>query len=326
MLYAGNAHAHAATQGSWWSQWTLTPFIVTPTLLILWTYARGASRSSTWQRAGFLAGTAILFLALQSPLDALAETSFAMHQLQHLALLSLAPMLLALSAPAGALLAGMPDLLRRPIYAPLASNRLVRVTFGLLSHPSVAAATFVSVLLLWLLPASQAAALRNAWIHDAMHFSMLIAGMFLFFCAFDPRPPPIGARYGARVFALLTALLVNVPLGAYLSYKTVVLYPFYPGLERLGRTPLPDEQLGGLIQYVPGSMMLVLAVLLALRAWHRSERRQEAWRRRGLAAGAFDVRSEGTRARRNSRLALTLAAVCAFMFAAAFAGGMLALR
>jgi len=308
MLYAENPHAHAATRGSWWSQWTPTPFIVTATLLILCTYARGASHSSTWQRAGFLAGTAVLFLALQSPLDALAETSFAMHQVQHLVLLSLAPMLLALSAPAGSLLAGMPDPLRRRVYLPVASHRVARGLFGLLSRPPVAAVVFISVLLLWLLPAAQEAALRNPWVHDAMHFSMLLAGMFLYFCAFDPRPPPGGSGYGARVFALLAALLVNIPLGAFLSYKATVLYPFYPGAERLGRTPLLDEQLGGLIQYVPGSMMFVLAVLIALRAWHRNERRREAWRRRGLAAGAFDVPSEG------------------FMFAAAIVGGVLALR
>jgi len=321
------ARAHAAgAEEAWWSMWTLTPFVVIATLFVLWLYARGAARSGAWQRAGFLAGTALLFGALQSPLDALAETSFAMHQLQHLALLSLAPMLLALSAPAASLLAGMPDRLRRRVYVPVASHRGVRGAFGLLSRPSVASVTFVSVLLLWLLPAAQQAALRDAWVHDAMHFSMLIAGMFLFFCAFDPRPPPTGARYGARVFALLAALLVNIPLGAFLSYKSTVLYPFYPGAERLGRTPLLDEQLGGLVQYVPGSMMFVLAVLIALRAWHRSERRQEAWRRRGLGAREEAPQTGRVRARRNLRLAITLAAVCAFMFAAAIVGGVLALR
>ncbi len=323
---AGAARAHSPAGDAGWSQWTLNPFIVVATLLVLWIYARGSARASPWQRAGFFAGAALLFLALQSPLDALAQMSFAMHQLQHLALLSVAPMLLALSAPAGALLAGMPDRLRRRIYVPVSSNRPVRVTFRLLSRPAVAAVAFVSVLLLWLLPASQAAALSNAWIHDAMHFSMLIAGMFLYFCAFDPRPPPTGARYGARVFALLAALLVNIPLGAFLSYKSTAFYPFYPGPERLGRSPLLDEQLGGLIQYVPGSMMYVIAVLLALRAWHRSERRQEAWRRRGLGAREKEPRTGRIRAHRNLRLALTLAAVCAFMFAAAIMGGVLALR
>jgi putative membrane protein len=306
--------------------WTFAPFIVIATLAVLWIDARGAARAGAWQRTGFLAGTAFVFLALQSPLDALAETSFAMHQVQHLALLSLGPMLLALSAPAETLLAGMPGRLRRWVYRPVASNRGVRATFGLLSRPPIAALVFVSVALLWLLPAAQAAALRDPWIHDTMHFSMLLAGMFLFFCAFDPRPPPTGADYGARVFALLAALLVNIPLGAYLSYKTTVLYPFYPGPERLGRPPLLDEQLGGLVQYVPGSMMLVLAVLLALRAWHAQERRQEAWRRRGVAARAEAPQPAGVRARRNLRLALTLVAVCAFMFAAAIVGGVLALR
>lgn len=327
MASAEWAHAHsAAGDGAWWMQWTITPLVVAATAAVLWIYARGAAHSGPWQRIGFVGGTALLFLALQSPLDAFAEYSFAVHQLQHLAIHSLAPMLLALSAPAGSLLAGMPEGLLRRIYVPIASDPRVRALFGLLSSPLGAAATFILTLLLWLLPASQEAALRNAWVHDAMHFSMLLAGMFLYFCAFDPRSPPTGSGYGARVFALLAALLVNIPLGAYLSYKSTVLYPFYPGPERLGRSPLLDEQLGGIIQYVPGSMMFVIAVLIALRAWHRNESREEVWRRRGLARGSSAPESGSTLARRNLRLGLTLAGICAFMFAAAFIGGILAHR
>lgn len=321
---AAEGHAFAG-DGSWWSMWTLTPFVAGATAIVFWIYARGAARSGPWQRAGFIGGTVFVFLALQSPLDALAARSFAAHQMQHLVLLSFAPMLLALSAPAESLLAGTPHWLLRRVYVPVASHPVVRGSFGLLARPPAAAGIFILVLLLWLLPGSQGAALRSAWVHDAMHFSMLAAGLFLFFCAFDPRSPPTGARYGARVFALLAALLVNVPLGAYLSYKSTVLYPIY-GPERLGRTPLLDEQLGGLIQYVPGSMMFVFAVLLALGAWYRREARHEAWRRRGLARSVPAAGERGTLARRNLRLALTLAAVCAFMFAAAFVGGMLAMR
>ena len=150
---AEGAHAHPAeAEAAWWSQWTITPFIVAATVAVLWVYARGAGRAGLWQRIGFIAGTLLLFLALQSPLDALAGDSFAVHQLQHLAIHSLVPMLLALSAPAGPLIAGMPDWLRRSVYAPLGSNGIVRTTFGLLSAPRVAAANFIAMALFWLLP------------------------------------------------------------------------------------------------------------------------------------------------------------------------------
>lgn len=323
VVSAAHAHSGGAAAG-WWSSWTLTPFIVLSTVLVLWLYARGAAQASPWQRLGFVAGSALLFLALQSPLDALANESFAVHQLQHLVIHALAPMLIALSAPAAPLIAGMPDGLRRRLYAPIASSRPVRTTFALLSTPAVAAAHFVAAMLFWLLPAVQERALSDSLFHNVMHFSMLAAGLLFYFCVFDPRSPPAGSGYGARVFALLAVLFVNIPLGAYLSYKETVLYPAYGAVERLGLAPLIDERVGGLMQYVPGSMMFVLAVLLVLAGWRRRETRIEGWRRRGLVRR--ELEETGDLARRNARLGLTLAGVCAFMFAAAIVGGILAHR
>lgn len=318
------AQAHAAgAQALWWWRWTLTPTIIAATALVLWLYARGAGRARPWQRAGFLCGTVILFLALQSPLDALAEESFAVHQLQHLALLSLAPMLIALSAPAGPLIAGMPVWLRRRVYGPVSANRAVRQVFGLLSRPFVAAACFIAAMLFWLQPAMQTAALNDEAIHEWMHFSMLIAGMFLYFSALDPRAPPTGSGYGTRIFSLLAVLLVNVPLGAYLSYKRTILYPVYGAEPHIGIAPLVDERIGGLIQYVPGSMMFVIVALLVFGLWTRHETRAEGWRRRGLARKPAAIAHGDTLARRNLRLALLLTAVGTFMFAAVLIAGVL---
>ena len=308
--------------------WAFTPFIVTATILVLWLYARGVAQASIWQRIGFLAGSALLFLALQSPLDALAEESFALHQLQHLVIHALAPMLLALSAPAAALIAGMPHWLLRRGYVPVASVRGVRTAFAFLSNPVVAAIHFIAAMLFWLLPSIQEQALLDRFLHDVMHFSMLLAGLFFYFCVFDPRSPPAGSAYGARVFALLAALFVNIPLGAYLSYKETALYPAYGAAERLGLAPLIDERLGGLIQYVPGGMMFVIAILLVLAAWRRRELRLHEWRDRGFERRPYgrDALPRGTLARRNLRLGLTLGGICAFMFTAAIVAGVLALR
>lgn len=234
-------------------------------------------------------------------------------------------MLIALSVPAVPLIAGMPDGLRRRIYIPIASNRAVRLLFGLLSTPLVAAAGFIAAMLFWLLPEMQALALGNELAHDAMHFSMLLAGMFLYFCAFDPRSPPTGSAYGTRIFALLAVLLVNIPLGAYLSYKQTVRYPAYGVAERLGLSALVDERVGGLVQYVPGSMMLVIAALLVFGLWNRQESRADGWRRRGLVRRKQEIATGDVLARRNLKLGLMLAAVGAFMFSAVFAGGWLAI-
>lgn len=325
----GAAFAHSSSaQSSWWSAWTPTPFVVTAALLVLWVYIRGIARASLWQRIGFLAGSALLFLALQSPLDALAAESFALHQVQHLLIHALIPLLLALSAPAAALIAGTPSWLLRRTYAPVASARGVRTTFAILSNPIVATVHFIAALLFWLIPAIQAQALVDPLFHDLMHFSMLLAGLFFYFCVFDPRSPPVGSGYGTRVFVLLAALFINIPLGAFLSYKETVLYPAYGEAQRLGLAPLTDERLGGLIQYIPGSMMSVIAVVLVLAAWRRREMRLQGWRDRGLVRRSYgrDALPQATLARRNLRLGLTLGAVCAFMFTAAIIASVLAVR
>ena len=326
---SSQAYAHVSpAQDSWWSLWTLTPFIVTATGLVLWLYARGLAHASIVQRIGFAAGSALLLLALQSPIDALAAHSFALHQVQHVMVHALGPMLLGLSAPAAAMIAGMPSWLLRRAYVPIASVGSARTAFAFLSKPLVAAAHYIAALLFWLLPAVQKQALLDPLVHDLMHLSMLLAGLFFYFCVFDPRSPPVGSGYGARVFALLSALFVNIPLGAYLSYKETLLYPAYGSAERAGLTPLVDERLGGLIQYVPGSMMLVIAILLVLAAWHRREVRLQGWRNRGFSRRPYadDALPQSTLARRNLRLGLTLGGICAFMFAAAIIAGVLALR
>ncbi|MGH8310897.1 MAG: hypothetical protein ACRETX_14015, partial [Steroidobacteraceae bacterium] len=71
-------------------------------------------------------------------------------------------------------------------------------------------------------------------------------------------------------------------------------------------------------------MMLVIAVLLVLGAWRRHESQLDGWRRRGFARQEFVPAPGSTLARRNVRLGLTLAGICAFMFAAAIVAGVLA--
>ncbi len=91
-------------------------------------------------------------------------------------------------------------------------------------------------------------------------------------------------------------------------------------------SPLIDERVGGLIQYVPGSMMFVIAILLVLAAWHRHENRLHGWRSRGFVRRPYgrDALPRSTLARRNVRLGLILGGICAFMFTAAIVSGVLA--
>ena len=336
---ASLAHVDADPAASAWWAWQFTPDIVIGTMIVAALYAAGlhhlkgrSASPSAWRDASFVAGLSLIFLALQSPLDALADHSFALHQIQHLLLHAAGPMLIMLAAPQGPLAAGLPVVLRRYLVAPLARNGALRAVFGLLSRPAVATALFVGSIYFWQVPKHHDLAVLDDAVHYAMHVSMLLAGLLFFWRVLDPRPEPWGARSRTRMLMVWTALAANIVVGSLTTFKAGVLYRAYDELGRLsGLVALTDEQLGGLVMWIPGSMMYVVAALVVLRAWGTSEAKADDRRRRGVArADAPTHRSADTTSRvragvsaDNRALALKLTIVAATVFAIVIAIGML---
>ncbi|TAK81908.1 MAG: cytochrome c oxidase assembly protein [Betaproteobacteria bacterium] len=285
------AHVDVSPAADAWTAWDFKADIAGGIVLVALLYAAGMWRlrakerfSLPWRQAAFFGGLAALFLALQSPLDALAGHSFFMHQLQHLLLQTVAPVLLMLAAPQAALVAGFPAPLRRAIVAPILASRPVREVFGFLVRPWSAALLLVASLYAWHWPAYHDLALRDEPVHYLMHITMLAAGLLFFSCIFDSRPAPLGARYGARINALWAAMTACMLLGAGLALKSTALYPAYDELGRLWHMgALEDERLGGLIMWIPGSAAWVPAFLVLLRRWDTQEARLHDRRRRGIA-------------------------------------------
>lgn len=322
---AGTAAAHsepAFIADHPWSAWQFTPDIVLMTLLAAVFYSAGLWRTRNKRaekrlRRGvfFYAGLTSMFLALQSPIDTLSEHVFALHQVQHLLLHALGPMLLMLAIPEGLLIAGMPEWLRRRVLAPVITNRTVRATFGFLSRSTVAAFLYVSSLYFWQITEYHEMTLLDESVHYLMHLSMLFTGLLFFRRIFDPRPAPLGAGYGARLIMLCAAITGNILIGSYITFKSAVLYPAYDTLGRLWNlNALTDELLGGIVIWIPGSMMCVVAALVVIRLWGNRETKVDDWRRRELAADAITASSSLTQRRhrgvstrrRNRVLALQL--------------------
>ncbi len=311
------AHGGDPSAESLWWAWQLTPDIAIATLIAGALHASGMYRlrgrgasPSAWRNASFFGGLAVIFLALQSPLDAAADRSFFVHQIQHL-LLHAGPMLLLLAAPQGALLAGSPAALRRHVIGPLTAAKPLRVAFGFLTHPAIATTLLVASVYFWQWPSYHDLAVRVEGVHYAMHLSMLVAALLFFRAVFDPRPEPWGARPRARMLMVWTALAAGMVLGALTAFKEGVLYGAYDELGRLpGLDALTDEQLGGLVMWIPGCMLYVAAALAVLRFWGRDEAKLDERRRRGFArAGRGGVAAD------NRALALKLAVVTAAVFA-----------
>ena len=337
---SASAHGVLDEAGNVWMAWNVTPDIALGTLVILGLYANGARRRRRsdepgrfWRHVSFVAGVGAIFLALQSPIDAIAERNFLVHQVQHLLVRMIGPMLIFLSFPQGALVAGLPERFRGTVVGPILAARMTRYFFGALAHPVLATISFIGVLYVWQIPELHNVALLNDYVHYAMHVSLLLAGLVFFWRVFDHRPAPMGTRYGVRLMMLWIMILSNIIIGSYLTFKGGVFYPAYDELGRLWSPALTDEQLGSMTIWIPNSMMGLFSVLIVLHMWGRQETREDirrAEKRARYGHGWNEAPMTATElyaqtAPKNRTMALGLAAFSLSVFAIVLAIGIASL-
>jgi putative membrane protein len=224
----------------------------------------------------FLGGVLLLALDLVSPLDRLAdEYLFSAHIVQHFLLALIIPPLL---------LRGIP----RPWGEAALRHPPIRRLEGVVGRPPVAWTLGVGVMFLWHVPALFNAALANQSLHIFQHLSFLSTGVIFWWPVIGPIGGPIGgpieeARPSVvgSVFYLFTACLSCSLLGAILTFHPPGLYPAYLhpadslGILALvrnvwGLDPAKDQQLGGLVMWVPGCFVYLSAILWVLARWHRA--------------------------------------------------------
>lgn len=222
--------------------------------------------------------------------DDMAEVLFSAHVVQHLILMLIAPPLLVLGAPMLALLWALPLRTRRVLARWWNQRRLLRPVMGLLFEPVVAWALAIAALTVWHLPALYQSALQHPLVHAMEHLSFLGTG-FLFWSVLLRPDRARRLDYGAAVLYSFTAGLPSSLLGALLTFAGRPLYPIQSsGTSLWGMTPLEDQQLAGLIMWMPGGLVYLAAAASCFVLWHRSdEERASALARRGargLAQGA----------------------------------------
>lgn len=219
----------------------------------------------------------VVALSLVWPLDALADWSLAAHMSQHMLLMALAPPLLLLGLPGATWLAALPATAARATMRPLRRGAPLALWLKL-TTPVIAMLVQAVVMWGWHLPAAMEAALRNNPLHIGMHLSFLLAGL-LFWMALlrSLREPVAGAGAGAGIIAVIGTMMQMGLLGALMTFANVARYPHYfDRAPQLGLTPLEDQQLAGLIMWVPAAIpYLVGGVALAAVWLARGER--QSW-------------------------------------------------
>ena len=233
--------------------------------------ARFPSRAySFWRIAAFVSGTALMTIALLPPMGAAADSSFAMHMLQHVTLMLIGPPLVLLGAPLLLLVAVPRTGIARRITG-FAGSPVGHVLFA----PLTGWLAFVGVLWFSHFSPLYEAALENPGVHVVEHV-LFITAAFMFWGAvvqvgYAPRPVPFPAR---MLFVFLA-----IPQGAFLGLAIYaargVLYAHY----LQGRSPalaLADQQNGGAVMWIAGGFLLFVAFMLTGGAWAASERGAEA--------------------------------------------------
>lgn len=262
--------------------WTWDPLILISLALSIWLYFRGVGelwRESAvgrgilhWQTCSYGLGWLALVLALVSPLHALGEVLFSAHMVQHEVLMLVAAPLLVLGRPLIAYLWALPPEWRRRVGGWSKAGwwqRLWRAGSGTFA----AWAIHGVALWVWHLPALFQATLASDFVHTLQHVSFLGSALLFWWALIHGRQGVMG--YGAAVLYVFSTAMHSGLLGALLTVTTRLWYPSYRGLTvAWGLTPLEDQQLGGLVMWVPGGIVYAGAGLLLFAAWLRgSEKR-----------------------------------------------------
>jgi len=259
----------------WLTQWDLEPSIIIGTVLItgLYLYAIGPFRKRHFpdepirrgQTIAFLSGVLIMFLALVSPLDELGDSYlFSAHMLQHLCLTILGPPLL---------LIGTPEWMVKPVL----SNKVVFHVAKVLTYPVVAFVLFNVDFFLWHAPLLYNATLENQSIHIFEHITFIFFSLCYWWPIFSPSKdlPPLS--FGGQILYLFLSGMPSVLLGAGLTFSSPLYAPYIAAPRIWGISAATDQQLGGLIMWVPVSIFyIVIMSVLFIRWMLQQEAKQQA--------------------------------------------------
>ncbi len=257
--------------------WDFSPLVLALTAGATALYIRGARTGSAppaARRFAFFAGLALIYCALQTRWDYYAGHMFFVHRLQHFALHDVGPFLLAFAAPWPVLTGALPSRARAWLGTPhRLLGRLRRIVFD----PWTATGLFVASLCFWVWPSIHFYAMLSNRIYNTMNWSVVLLDLPFWWLILDPRArPEARLGQGTRILMLSLVMIPMILVGAVIGLARHDLYPVYDICGRFFPiSPLTDQQIGGLIIWIPGSLLTVFAALIALRrAMHQSHARE----------------------------------------------------
>jgi len=236
-------------------------------LAAAYTWAAVASRrpAPLGPPLAFFAGCAALLAALNGPLHDLSDYYlFSAHMVQHLVLTLVVPPLW---------LAGTPGFMLDALVGRAASLRGLAPVLRWLTRPLPAFAAFGVALVAWHLPGPYNAALEtHAW-HVVEPLVLLGASVLGWWPILSRSERLPALPYAGQILYLFVFGMPMTVVAALITGAEHVLYPYYAAAPRVfDLTPLADQQLGGVIMWVPAGIIPVVAFTVVFFRWARAER------------------------------------------------------
>jgi cytochrome c oxidase assembly factor CtaG len=270
---ASPAQAHGLEQPTAGAAWTFDPWIVAPLLafggmyaggvLVLWRRTARMVSAHAWQQVACLAGWLTLTTALVSPLHWLGEHLFTFHMIEHEIIMAVSAPLIVLARPVGPLLWSLPRHLRL-VTGRLMQHPASRAVWNLLSTGRNATLLHGIAIWAWHAPALFDAAVINIALHRLQHFSFFVTAVLFWWSVFRR------SDTGTAAWHVFVTMLHTSILGALMALAPRVLYQEQTATAAIwGLSPLEDQQLAGIIMWVPAGTIYAGTALALMAIWIR---------------------------------------------------------
>lgn len=247
-----------------WTTWSLDPLVLLAVALTGWGYLVGVRRlgragPGPWRAGAFAAGLVAVLIALVSPVERLAEVLLSGHMVQHLLLVMVAAPLLVTGLPRVPLTVALRGDVRRTLRR-TGRRPWIRGVWRGVTQPVVVWVVATGVLWAWHAPPLYQSALSDDALHAVEHASLFGTAVLFWWVVLDPRGRTRLGEGGELVY-LFAAGLQGGALGALFTFAPSPIYPAYAATAPAwGLSALTDQQLAGLIMWIPfGTVYLAVA-------------------------------------------------------------------
>ncbi|PZS29273.1 MAG: cytochrome c oxidase assembly protein [Pseudonocardiales bacterium] len=214
-------------------------------------------------------GLGAVAIALLSGLAAYDDTLFSAHMVQHMILIMIAPIFLALGAPITLALRTLPGRPRRAVLAVLHSRVAAVATF-----PLVGFALFTLSSYALYFTGIYEATLRNSLLHEFVHVHFLVVGCLFFWPLLGLDPVPGRIAYPFRALLMFASMPFHAILGLTVMQSRHVLAGNYYAEAAPRLDHLADQGVGGGLLWASGDLVALLMLGVLLVQWMRASERE----------------------------------------------------